>query len=113
MAKRIALRHKDSGILKDGFYGYSWTTLFFGFLPALFRGDFLTFFGGLVVSIIAALMTLGFGPLVINAIWACLYNRYYTRKLIERGYVLAGSEGDNAMAASALGIVPPVKAAAA
>jgi hypothetical protein len=41
-----------------------------------------------------------------------MYNKYYTRRLIERGYVLAGSEGDNAMAASALGVAVPAAAVA-
>ncbi len=111
MANRIALRHKDTGIVKDGYYGFSWTTLFFGFFPALFRGDFITFIGGFVVSIIIAVMTMGVGAFFIGLVWAFMYNKYYTRRLLERGYVLAGSDGDNALAASALGIVQPVTAA--
>ncbi len=111
MANRIALRHKDTGIVKDGYYGFSWTTLFFGFFPALFRGDFITFIGGFVVSIIIAVMTMGVGAFFIGLVWAFMYNKYYTRRLLERGYVLAGSDGDNALAASALGIVQPATAA--
>jgi len=112
MATRISMRHKDSGIVKDGYYGFSWTTFFFGFFPALFRGDFITFIGGFVISVIIAFVTFGFGALFINIIWAFMYNKYYTRKLIERGYVLAGSESDNALAASALGVIAPSTAAA-
>jgi hypothetical protein len=111
VANRIALRHKDTGIVKDGYYGFSWTTLFFGFFPALFRGDFITFIGGFVVSIIIAVMTMGVGAFFIGLVWAFMYNKYYTRRLLERGYVQAGSDGDNALAASALGIVQPVTAA--
>lgn len=105
MATRIALRHKETGIVKDGFYGFSWTTLFFGFFPALFRGDFITFIGGFVISVIIAVMTFGIGAFFIGLVWAFMYNKYYTRRLLERGYVLAGSEGDNALAASSLGVV--------
>jgi hypothetical protein len=112
MATRIVLRHKESGIVKDGFYGFSWTTLFFGFFPALFRGDFITFIGGFVVSVIIALVTFGIGAFFIGLVWAFMYNKYYTRKLLERGYVLAGSDGDNLMAASALGVAVPAAAAA-
>lgn len=108
MATRIALRHKESGIVKDGFYGFSWTTLFFGFFPALFRGDFITFIGGFVVSLIIGVLTLGIGAFFIGLVWAFMYNKYYTRKLIERGYVLSGSDADNVFAAFALGIVAPV-----
>jgi len=105
MATRISMKHKETGIMKDGFYGFSWTTLFFGFFPALFRGDFVTFIGGFVISVIIGLITLGIGAFFIGLIWAFMYNKYYTRKLLERGYVLAGSEGDNALAASALGML--------
>lgn len=111
MATRIALKHKETGLVKDGFYGFSWTTFFFGFFPALFRGDFITFIGGFVISIIIAVVTMGFGAFFINLVWAFMYNKYYTRRLMERGYVLAGGEGDNALAAAALGIVQPVVAA--
>lgn len=104
MATRIALKHRDSGIIKNGFHGFSWTTLFFGFFPALFRGDFITFIGGFVVSVIIAIVTFGFGALFINIVWAFMYNKYYTRRLLERGYVLAGGEADNVIAASALGL---------
>ncbi|QNA87828.1 hypothetical protein G4G28_03940 [Massilia sp. Dwa41.01b] len=113
MATRISMRHKESGIVKDGFYGFSWTTLFFGFFPALFRGDFITFIGGFVVSLIIAFLTMGVGALFIGLVWAFMYNKYYTRKLMERGYVLAGSDGDNIRAAATLGVAIPAVAPAA
>lgn len=113
MATRIALKHKESGIVKDGYYGFSWTTLFFGFFPALFRSDFITFIGGFVVWLIIGFMTFGIGSFFVGFVWAFMYNKYYTRKLIERGYVLAGSDADNTLAASALGIALPAAAVVA
>ena len=107
MATRIALKHKESGVMKEGFYGFSWTTLFFGFFPTLFRGDFLSFIGGFVVSVIIGLFTFGIGALFIGLIWAFAYNNYYTRKLLERGYAFAGTESENSLAASALGLGAP------
>ena len=107
MATRIALKHKESGIMKEGFYGYSWTTLIFGFFPALFRGDFVTFIGGFVVSVIIGIFTFGIGTLFISLVWSFMYNKYYTRKLLERGYVFAGTESENALAASGVGIAVP------
>lgn len=98
--------------MKNGFYGFSWTTLFFGFFPALFRGDFLTFIGGFVIACIVCALTLGIGALFASFVWAFFYNKYYTRKLLERGYQLAGSDGENAMAASALGMAMPSTTAA-
>jgi len=108
MATRIALTHKETGLVKDGFYGFSWTTLFFGFFPALFRGDFITFLGGIAIMVIVGAATMGIGAFVIGIAWAFFYNKYYTRKLLERGYRLASTDAENARAASALGIVAPV-----
>ena len=113
MATSIKLMHKESGIVKDGYYGFSWTTLFFGFFPALFRGDFITFIGGVIISIMIGFMTLGIGAFFIGLVWAFMYNKYYTRKLIERGYAFAGSDMENVVAASALGIAIPAVAVAA
>lgn len=107
MATVIAMKHKDTGIMKNGYYGFSWTTLFFGFFPALFRGDFITFIGGFVISVIIALVTFGIGAFLIGLVWAFMYNKYFTRKLLERGYVFAGGVGENALAASALGVIAP------
>src|ERR1043165_4089248 len=100
MASRIAMKHKESGLVKDGFYGFSWTTLFFGFWPALFRGDFITFIGGLVIIVILALLTFGIGAFIAMLVWAFAYNKYYTRKLLEKGYAFAGSESENALASA-------------
>ena len=51
MAERILMINKSTGIQKDGFYGYSWTTLFFGPFVPLFRADFLTFLGYFIVVV--------------------------------------------------------------
>jgi hypothetical protein len=91
MAKVVMLRHRESGIIRRGFYGFSWTTLFFGFFPALFRGDFLSFIGGFAVIVILGVMTFGIGSCLAMFVWAFFYNRYYTQKLIERGYALDSS----------------------
>jgi hypothetical protein len=107
MATKIAMKHKDSGVMKEGFYGFSWTTLFFGFFPALFRGDFITFIGGFVISVIIGIFTLGIGTLFIGIAWGFMYNKYYTRKLLERGYAFAGTESENTSAAAAIGISVP------
>ena len=104
MATKVVMKHKDSGILKNGYFGFSWTTLLFGFFPALFRGDFITFIGGFIISVIIALITAGVGALFISLIWAFMYNKYYTRKLLENGFIFADSEGVNGQAAAALGV---------
>jgi hypothetical protein len=98
------LKHRDSGIIKQGFYGFSWTTLFFGFFPALIRGDFLTFLGGFAVIAVLGAITFGIGSFIAMFVWAFLYNRYYTRKLLEKGYVLSDSESVVTVARARLGL---------
>ena len=107
MATIIKMKHKDTGITKNGFYGFSWTTFLFGFFPALFRSDFITFIGFFVVSIIIGMFTMGIGSILIGIIWSFMYNKYYTQKLVEGGYQFAGSNSENALAAAALGIDIP------
>ena len=60
-------------------YGFSWTTLFFSGFPAIFRGDLIT---GVIVLILSASSFW-----LVAIIWAFLYNRVYTTRLLERGYV--------------------------
>lgn len=104
MATRIKLRHKDTGIEKDGFYGFSWTTFFFGAFPCLFRMDFITFIGFFVIQCIIGACTIGIGVFITSFVWAFIYNKYYTRKLLEKGYVFADSPERVTFAKMALGI---------
>lgn len=104
MATKVQLKHSGTGLLKDGYFGFSWTTLLFGFLPALFRGDFITFIGGFTLSLILGLVTFGIGFVVVNIAWAFMYNKYFTRKLLERGYALNDTEEVNRQAAQVLGV---------
>lgn len=107
MAKAVRLVHKDSGIIRQGYFGFSWTTLFFGTIPALFRGDFLTFIGSFLVYALTGICTAGFGILIAQIAWAFLYNGYHTRRLLERGYRLADRQDVMAAAYAKLNVVPP------
>ena len=39
MATEVSIKHRESGLMKTGVYGFSWTYLFFGPLVPLFRGE--------------------------------------------------------------------------
>ena len=67
----------------------------------------MTFIGGFIVSLIIGIVTLGFGAIFINIVWAFMYNKYYTTKLLQAGYVFNDSEGLNAQAAAALSVAAP------
>jgi hypothetical protein len=96
VARIVMLRNPETGLVKRGCYGFSWTTLLFGGFPAIFRGDWLM---GLVLLL---LQYLTFG--IAGLIAAFIYNKHYTTRLIERGYRFADSEAANAMARARLGI---------
>jgi hypothetical protein len=97
VAHQVMLRHPKTGIMKTGYYGFSWTTLFWGGFPALFRGDFIM---GLVF-IVLQVLTWGLSGLIL----AFLYNKQYTLKLIERGYEFADSDQVNTIARGKLGVI--------
>ncbi len=104
MTELIDMKHRESGLPAEGFYGFSWTTFFFGSFPALFRGDFLMFFRTLFVSVVLAVIPLGIGVILGHLIWAGFYNQNYTRRLLARGYRFAGTEDENKRACGALDI---------
>lgn len=98
----VTMRHRDSGELKKGFYGFSWTTLCFGMFPALFRKDYMTFMALCAVAFILGILTVGVGSAIAMAVWAFFYNKHYTKRLIEDGYVFDDDEAAVAAARQAL-----------
>jgi hypothetical protein len=104
MATTVSMIHEKTGIKKDGYFGYSWTTLFFGPFPMLFRGDFLTFLGYFAVGGIFAFITYGIGWFIVFLAWSFMYNGIYTKKLLEQGYVFNDTAEVNAAAAEELGV---------
>ncbi|TAJ84574.1 DUF2628 domain-containing protein [Reyranella sp.] len=109
MATPVKLRHKDTGLEKTGYAGFSWTTLFFGPFPALFRGEYLIFlvYLGVVVVISIVLPMLGiFLMAVAGVVWAFQFNAYHMQKLIGQGYVLADTDAANQRAAMAVNMSP-------
>lgn len=102
MATVVMLKHPETGIVTKGFYGFSWTTFFFGCLPALFRGNFKTG----VLLLIACVLTCG----IAGIIWAFVYNKRYTLNLIEKGYQFCDEEEKVRAARAALGVAEPSQA---
>jgi len=91
MARIVVLEQRDTGKLLRGYYGFSWITLFFGFTPALCRGDYLTAIAGFTITFLIGAVTDGVGSFVVSLISAFLYNRYYTNRLLARGDELTGA----------------------
>jgi len=78
MATPMTMFNSYNGHTKSAPVGFSWTTLFFGPFPSLFRGDWLGFFLILAFNII-------FTPITSIA-FAFFYNGWHTRRLYNRGY---------------------------
>ncbi|OOC23370.1 HrgC protein [Helicobacter pylori] len=76
MAVSVSLRKNN--LTKKGLVGFSWTTLFFGFLLPVIRGDL----GWAVLMLIAQIFSL----CLANIVFAFIYNKKYTTKLLEDGY---------------------------
>ncbi len=96
MATKIMMHQPATGISKSGFYGFSWTTFLFGGFPALFRGDIVI---GLVVIVLNVLTWW-----IAGIIWSFFYNKHFTLRLVEKGYVFVGSNSEIEAAKIALGI---------
>ena len=96
MAKRVALIHPQTGLMKSGFYGFSWTFLFFGWFVPLFRGELMIALLHFTITVI----TIGLWQII----FAFLYNKQYTTRLLEKRYVLNDTEEVNEEARQKLGI---------
>jgi len=83
----IKLKEPKTGVLKDIKFGFSWTTLFFGFFPALIRGDWKWALIQFVLQIIFCSLT--------NIIFAFFYNGIYIKKQLLSGYIPADEESKN------------------
>ncbi|MGP4073288.1 DUF2628 domain-containing protein [Piscibacillus sp. B03] len=81
-----------AGLQKKVKIGFSWTTFFFGFFPALFRGD-LKWAAIMFISMTAiGSFTLGVGAWILGIIFAFVYNKLYIKDLIEKGYQPANEQ---------------------
>lgn len=69
---------EQNGITKAAPIGFSWTTLFFGPIPALLRGHILM--GAILLAL--AIITAGISSIIA----AFIYNKMYVTYLIEKGY---------------------------
>lgn len=97
----INFKNPMSGEMRRAPVGFSWTTLFFGCFPALFRSDWKWF----AIMLLIGILTGGFSFLVFMFI----YNKLYIKELINKGYKAVSIEDGNFEKASAnVGIQIPV-----
>jgi hypothetical protein len=95
-AKRVWMKNPATGKLEKGFFGFSWTYLYFGWWVPLIRGETAIAF----LHLLATILTVGIWQLVVSF----LYNRQYTGRLIEKGFKFCDEVPINLRAAHALGV---------
>ncbi|BFH18012.1 DUF2628 domain-containing protein [Paenibacillus melissococcoides] len=90
------------GAAKNVKLGFSWTTFFFGFFPALFRGDLKWAAIMFICAVLFGLFTLGLGAWIPGIIFSFIYNKMYIRELMEKGYRPANAETEAALQAKGI-----------
>lgn len=88
--------------------GFSWTTFFFGFLPALFRGDLKWAAIMFVTALAIGIFTAGFGAWIPGIIFSFTYNKSYIKDLLEKGYYASDENSQNLLANSGIVSKPAV-----
>jgi len=96
MATKVIIQHPINGLTKNGYFGYSWTYLFFGWWVPLFRGEL----GVAALHLLFSIFTLGIWQFVVSF----LYNKQYMTRMLEKGYILKDAEGTMSAARIRLGI---------
>ena len=94
MATAVPIKHTDSGMMKTGLHGFSWTYLFFEWFVPLFRGEL----GVAALHLLFTFVTFGLWQLI----FCFLYNKQYMTRMLTNGWVLAGNEDENLKARAAL-----------
>ena len=96
----IMFENPNTGAIKEAPVGFSWTVLFFGCFPPLFRGDWKW----AIIMLILALITFGASGLVFMFI----YKKLYIKDLIGSGFKAKSiASGNMDFAAGKLGMQIP------
>ena len=82
----IRLKHPVTNAVKECTTGYSWTTLFFGMFVPLIRGDLKWAVILFLLTLLVGFITAGVGCFMVDAIFACFYNKIFITEMVEKGY---------------------------
>lgn len=96
MATSVLIKHTQSNLVKKGYYGFSWTYVFFGWFVPIVRGE-------IVIGALHLLFGLATAGIFWIVMWF-LYNQQYMNRMLTSGWVLADTAENNIAAKLALGI---------
>jgi hypothetical protein len=89
---KITLKNDETGEVKTAPVGFSWTVLFFGFIPMLFRSDWKWAGIVVVIYIVTYMVVSTFAPQPegvaywTGIIFGFIYNKLYIKDLISKSY---------------------------
>lgn len=81
----LVMENPNTGYIKHAPVGFSWTVLFFGFFPPLFRNDWKW----AIIMLLCAMITMGLSGLVFMFV----YNKLYIKDLIGSGFKVKSVSG--------------------
>jgi len=84
LQKKVRLIHQNSGLVENGYVGYSWTYLVFGWFVPMFRGEM----GIAVLHFAFTLISVGLSQLIFPFI----YNRQFMVRMLTSGWHLDPSD---------------------
>ena len=82
---KIVMKH-ESGVAKEVKVGFSWTTFFFGFIPALCRGDIKWGVIQVIIAFVIGCFTAGAAAPIVSIVFAFIYNKIYIKELMQQGF---------------------------
>ena len=102
MATAVMMKNSQNGMLKKGYFGFSWTYLFFGWWVPLLRGEL----GVAALHALFTALTLGIWQFIV----CFMFNKQYTQRLLSQGFKFADTPLINNQAAAAIGVDPLIGA---
>ena len=96
LQKPVRLIHRQSGLVKKGYVGWSWTYFFFGWLVPVCRGEI----GIGLLHFFLSVFTFG----LFQWVMSLLYNKQYMVRQILDGWDLDASDLNYALARQKLGM---------
>ncbi len=96
LQKPVRILHRESGLVKTGYIGYSWTYLLFGWFVPLIRGE-------LAVAVLHLVITV-FSAGISQLIFPFIFNRQYMQRMLTAGWHLDSLDANYELAQRTLGI---------
>lgn len=107
----IQFKHPKTGSVCSAPVGFSWTTLFFGFCPALLRGHYTAVIAIVILTLVivdfSANTDSQFAFYILWLVLAFIYNKIYIKHLLKKGYKAESASHDLEYLSGQLNLILP------